>query len=140
MKLTDFLFRHVLIILLIRSRIGRPIFITLVFGFQFIGSEVNSAFDKKEVGASSFALGNAVVAIDEYIFAVYYNPAAIPKSTPFRMAFTFQNYFGIADLNEVDLTTHFSLAGRPFSIAVNRFGSHLGRPAEGPTATDEEGS
>jgi hypothetical protein len=85
--------------------------------------EIRGAFEKKEVGASSFALGNAAVAIDHYLFALYYNPAALSKDVKFQIAFSLQNYFGIGGLNTVDLTTNFSLAGYPASFAINRFGN-----------------
>jgi len=85
--------------------------------------EVNGAFEKKEVGASSFALGNAAVGIDQYLFALYYNPAALPTEHKFQMAFSYQNYFGIGELNAVDLMIIFNLAGHPFSFAINRFGN-----------------
>ena len=83
----------------------------------------NGAFEKKEVGASSFALGNAAVAIENNMFAIYYNPAALVSFEPMRIAFTFQNFYGISDLNALDLTTCFSLSDHPFSIALNRFGN-----------------
>jgi hypothetical protein len=95
----------------------------LIAGSLFIITDTRAAFEKKEVGASSFAIGNAAVAIDDFIYAVYYNPAALSFSDKIQAAFTVQNYFGINDLNSIDLTTRFSVAGHPFSIAINRFGN-----------------
>lgn len=97
----------------------------IIIGINSLTQEVKGAFEKKEVGASSFAIGNAAVAIDQYSFAVYYNPAAISTKEIFQTSFSFQNYFGISDLNSVDLTTNFKLASQPFSIALNRFGNKL---------------
>ena len=84
---------------------------------------IKAAFEKREVGAASFALGNATVALDHYLFASYYNPAALSKEKKFQIAFSLQNYFGIAGLNTIDLTTNFNLAQHPISLAINRFGN-----------------
>jgi len=119
---TDFLFSCDLFKLFYSCQPGRMICTLLVVGFNFFGPEVHSAFEKKDVGASSFALGNAAVAIDEFPFALYYNPAALSASKKYRMAFTVHNYFGISNLNEIDLTTCFNFAEHPFSVAINRFG------------------
>jgi hypothetical protein len=83
---------------------------------------VHSAFEKKDVGATSFALGNAVVALENNMFAIYYNPAALINSEHTRFALTAQNFYGISDLNAFDFTTCFPLADHPFSIALNGFG------------------
>lgn len=101
------------------------VYIIIFIGFNFYIPEVKSAFEKKEVGASSFAIGNAAVAIDEYLFALYYNPAALSAPEKFQIAFSLQNYFGIGELNAVDMTTNFTLAGHPLSFAINRFGNRI---------------
>jgi hypothetical protein len=90
---------------------------------MFYISEAKAAFEKKEVGASSFAVGNAVVAIDDYFFAVYYNPAAIVSAEKFQIAFSFQNHFGIGEINTIDICSNFTVAGHPFSLAINRYGN-----------------
>jgi hypothetical protein len=91
--------------------------------FSCFAPEVKGAFEKKEVGAASFALGNAAVGIDKYLFALYYNPAALPTEHDFNTVFSYQNYFGIGELSAVDLMINFKLAGHPFSFAINRFGN-----------------
>jgi hypothetical protein len=103
-------------------RCCRTIYSIIFLGFCIYCPQLYGAFEKKDAGASSFSLGNAAVAIDEFLFALYYNPAAISTSKGYQMAFTVQNYFGVSDLNEVDLTTCFSFAGHPISFAINRFG------------------
>lgn len=103
----------------------KTIYFIIFFGIIIAAPEVYSAFEKKEVGASSCALGNAVVAIDGFLFALYYNPAALSPSENIRMAFTIQNYFDINDLHSVDLTTCFSFGQYPFSLAINRFGDRI---------------
>ena len=106
-------------------KICNLIFFIVFTGSIFENSRVHGAFEKREVGASSFAIGNAAVAIDGFLFALYYNPAALSPSENIRAAFTIQNYFGINDLQSVDLTTCFNLGGNPFSLAVNKFGNEL---------------
>jgi len=104
----------------------RPVCKTIIYiiliGYLFCCPVAKGAFEKKEVGASSFAIGNAAVAIENNMFAIYYNPAALVPSEPSRIAFTFQNFYGISDLNAMDLSSCFSLADHPFSIAFNSFG------------------
>ncbi len=103
-------------------QVSKTIINSVFIGHLFCCLLANGAFEKKEVGASSFAIGNAAVAIENNLFAIYYNPAALGQSEPTRIAFTFQNFYGISDLNAMDLTTSFSLADHPFSIALNSFG------------------
>jgi hypothetical protein len=121
-RLTGFQLGSDLIKLLFNKWIFRAIIGTIIFKFIIYCPDVRSAFEKKEVGASSFAMGNAAVAIHDYLFAIYYNPAALLPSDKVQSAFTVQNFYGISNLNSVDLTTRFSVAHYPFSIAVNRFG------------------
>ena len=104
-----------------RSNTIRYFIILIVFNCCVL--EVKGAFEKKEVGASSFAIGNAAVGIDQYLFALYYNPAALSDDIKFQTAFSYQNYFGLGDLNAVDLTINFKMGGHPFSFAINRFGN-----------------
>ncbi len=68
------------------------VYVIIFIGLNFYIPEVKSAFEKKEAGASSFAIGNAAVAIDEYLFALYYNPAALSAPEKFQIAFSLQNY------------------------------------------------
>ena len=118
-----FLFSLDFIKLLNRFRSNLHLYSIIIIGFICCIPDVKGAFDKKEVGASSFALGNAVVAIDQYLFALYYNPAALSTEGKFQTAFSIQNYFGIGDLNAIDIMINFSLFKHPFSFAINRFGN-----------------
>ena len=123
LQISEFLFLTVFIKLIHWFK-----FYSLVYGIIIMGlicdcRELKSAFEKREVGAASFALGNATVALDQYLFASYYNPAALPTEKKFQMAFSLQNYFGIGGLNAIDLTTNFNLAQNPVSLAINRFGN-----------------
>jgi hypothetical protein len=122
MRLISFLFGFLFFKLFVSRWICRTIISLILIGCIFYCPDARAAFEKKEVGASSFAMGNAVVAIDDFLFALYYNPAALSPSEKIETAFTVQNYHGISNLNSVDLTARFSLAGHPFSIAINRFG------------------
>lgn len=97
----------------------------LIAGHLLCCPDLKGAFEKKEVGASSFAIGNAAVAIDDYLFAIYYNPAALSSSKNYQAAFTYQNFFGLRDLSSIDVTTQFSMADHPFSIALNQFGNPI---------------
>ena len=56
------------------------------------------AFEKIESGAASIAMGNALVALKQFPFALYYNPAALPLSGDFQIVFTYHNLYGFSDL------------------------------------------
>ena len=82
----------------------------------------SGAFEKLETGAASIAMGNAMVAVQNNSHAIYYNPASISVSGKMQVAFTYQNFYEIGELNQVDITTNFLLGGHAFSAAVNRYG------------------
>jgi hypothetical protein len=124
-RLQNFLFVSDFFKLFPGWRIYKTILSLVLIYYGIFCPEVKSAFEKKDVGASSFAIGNAAVAIDGFIFALYYNPAALSTSEKIHTAFTIQNFFGVGDLNSVDLITRFNLADYPFSLAINRFGNQL---------------
>jgi len=123
LRSSDFYFSLNLLKFLITFRSYTIMHFLILIVFNCLVMELKGAFDKKEVGASSFALGNAAVGIDHYLFAIYYNPAALSTEFPFQTAFSYQNFFGIGELNAVDLMINFKLSGHPFSFAINRFGN-----------------
>jgi hypothetical protein len=106
-----------------RRQVSKTIINSVFIVHIFYCLLAHGAFEKKEVGAASFATGNATVALEDNMFAIYYNPAALAASEHTRIAFTIQNFYGISDLNALDLTTCFSLVDHPFSISLNRFGN-----------------
>jgi len=122
-RMRNFLFSMDFLKLSIVFRSFKVISIIAFLGLNSYNPEVKAAFEKQNVGASSFAIGNAAVAIDAYFFALYYNPAAMVTAERFQVAFTFQNYFGIGEINTVDICSNFTVAGYPFSLAINRFGN-----------------
>ena len=84
-----------------------------------------AAFEKNEVGAQPLALGNACAALAASPFALYYNPANIQYIASFQFAFSYQNYYGIPEINQINLIANHHLKEWPLSLGVNRFGNNL---------------
>jgi hypothetical protein len=81
-----------------------------------------SAFDKVESGALPVSMGNAIVAMTNHPFAVYYNPAALFAGEKFEIALTHQLLFGIKDLSQTDIVINYLISGHPFSFAMSQYG------------------
>ena len=97
----------------------------IFFIITFFPVYIYSAFEKIEVGAESQALGNACVALVGSPYALYYNPANINQDKGFQCAFSYQNFYGIPDINLMNMTTNFMFKKIPFSFGINRFGNNL---------------
>ncbi|MCK5034241.1 MAG: hypothetical protein KAS18_11420 [Calditrichia bacterium] len=83
----------------------------------------STAFEKSEIGAAQIAMGNAGVAVFYSPHIVYYNPALLFLSDNLQIVMTYQNYYGLHDLNEIDISSSFPLGDFGFSLALNRFGN-----------------
>jgi hypothetical protein len=81
------------------------------------------AFEKVESGAASIAMGNALVALKQFPFALYYNPAALPSSGDIQIVFTYHNLYGFSDLNQVNVLSNFQIGRYPFAMAIDRLGN-----------------
>jgi hypothetical protein len=98
------------------------IFLMIIF---VVHSPISSfgAFEKIEAGAASIAMGNALVALEHFPFALYYNPAALPVLENFQVVFTYHNLYGFSDLNQVNVLSNFQIGTYPFAIAIDRLGN-----------------
>ncbi len=83
------------------------------------------AFEKIEAGAASIAMGNALVALKPFPFALYYNPAALSVSENFQFVFTYHNLYGFSDLNQVNILSNLQIGRYPFAIAIDRLGNRF---------------
>lgn len=83
------------------------------------------AFEKIEAGAASIAMGNALVALKQFPFALYYNPAALSVSENFQFVFTYHNLYGFSDLNQVNVLSNLQIGRYPFAIAIDRLGNRF---------------
>jgi hypothetical protein len=99
----------------------KQIIILIFFGPAFL----YAAFENIEVGAQPLALGNACTALVESPFALYYNPANIHHISSFQFAFSYQNYYGIPEINQLNLIANGHIKEWPLSLGVNRFGNNL---------------
>lgn len=114
----------------VKCRLPLPWMILLIFSIFQIPESTMPAFNKKETGAIAIAMGQAVVAINEFPMAIYYNPAALHRFGHANIILTYQNYYGLRELNEVDALINFSIAGNGLSVALNRFGNNLYRETQ----------
>jgi hypothetical protein len=84
------------------------------------------AFDRMEAGAGPLAMGKACVAMQNLPFAIYYNPANISDNN-LQLSLDYQNYYGIKDLNRVNLVFNLPIKRIPTSFAVSSFGNTIYR-------------
>ena len=84
-----------------------------------------AAFEKKDVGAACAAMGNSTVAIPHFKSALYQNPSSLSIDNHISLMFSYQNFYGISDINEIDILFECQLFQHPFAFAVNRFGNQI---------------
>ena len=102
----------------------RPVILAayMVFVIYIDGS---AAFEKSEIGPAQIAMGNAGVAVFYSPHIIYYNPALLYLSENLQLVLTYQNYYGLSDLNEIDISSSFPLGDFGFSVALNRYGNNI---------------
>ncbi len=99
-------------------------FYFLLMGFLVcFNTNAISAFEKMEAGALPNSMGNAIVALIGSPYAIYYNPAVLSDSIKIDIILSYQILYEIKDLSQADIIINFSIAKRPFSIALNQFGN-----------------
>ena len=120
-------FNFVMIFIPFLSKLREPLSRKFVLILLIAGliPNLKAAFEKKDVGAVSIALGNATVAIDTFKTALYQNPACLSGNKFCRLMFSYQNYYGLADINEIDISVEWQLFQHPIAFAFNRFGNHI---------------
>jgi len=70
-------------------------------------------------------MGNAGVAVFYGPHIIYYNPSLLYLSEKLQLVLTYQNYYGLSDLNEIDISSSFPLGEFGFSLALNRYGNKI---------------
>jgi hypothetical protein len=86
---------------------------------------IYAAFEKSEAGAEPLALGNACVALQGSPYALYYNPANIHDIPSLQFAFSYQTFYGITEINQLNLIANYQIKKLPLSLGINRFGNNL---------------
>ena len=76
-----------------------------------------AAFEKSEIGAAQIAMGNAGVAVYYRPHLIYYNPALLYRADNLQLVMSYQNYYGITDLNGIDFSCSFLVGGCGVSCA-----------------------
>ena len=78
-------------------------------------------------------MGKACVAIRDLPHAIYYNPANL-SGNKIQVSLDYQNYYGIKDLNQVNLVLNLPTNRIPASFGVSSFGNNLYRELQLITA------
>jgi hypothetical protein len=94
--------------------------------FLLLISLLNAAFEKMEAGAGPLAMGKACVAIQDLPYAIFYNPANIPVEA-IQFSLDYQNFYGIKELNQVNLVINMPIRKIPAAFGVSSFGNNLYR-------------
>jgi hypothetical protein len=103
----------------------RLVFIpVLLYLYCFRLPDAQAAFDKLEMGAEPLAMGNAIVALRDSPYSIYYNPAAIGCPGAIGIALSYQSFYALKGISQTDLILNFFAAGQPFALAINRFGNN----------------
>jgi hypothetical protein len=84
-----------------------------------------AAFEKVESGAFSVSMGNALVAVPSTINAVFYNPAALDTFSNITAGLSFRNFYGLPEVQQVDLAVNFPLFGQPVAMGINSYGNSV---------------
>lgn len=72
------------------------------------------------------AMGKACVAIKDLPLALYYNPANI-SADKMSISLDYQNFFGIRNLNQVNLVLNVPFHPSPFACGISSYGNNLYR-------------
>ena len=87
------------------------------------GQDVQAAFEPRPLGAWQRALGNAGLASVYSGFAAYNNPALLAGGGGPAVSLLYQNFFGLADLNQIALSVAAPLYGLDMGLDVLRLGN-----------------
>lgn len=85
-------------------------------------NSLNAAFEPKGVGTNYVAVGSAGRAGSDNSFSVFLNPAKIGNDTSTRINLFYRNYYGIKNLDQIDLEFQFMAFNIPLGIGVGHYG------------------
>lgn len=100
----------------------RTIYLSLFIVLLML-TDSQSAFEQTVSSAYSVGMGNAMVATADFPQALYHNPANLPAGNRIETIVSYQNYYQVPGLGQVDVTFCFPLASFPLGIALNRYGN-----------------
>jgi len=93
--------------------------------FLFIGFSLFGSFEKNETGAREQSLGNAIVALNNTPFALFYNPANIQSSASFNVYTSYRNFYGLPGIYQADILANISVYDIGSAFAVSKYGNDL---------------
>lgn len=106
----------------------RILFILIIcFGFY---SESIASFEHKDQGSDNVASGSCGIASSNAAFAVFNNPAKIGLSDNPEINLFYSNYYGLKDINQMSLASHFNIFDLPLGLGISTFGNKLYRETE----------
>ncbi|MBN1406903.1 MAG: hypothetical protein JW956_03900 [Calditrichaceae bacterium] len=103
--------------------------ILLITGLFFY-SESIASFEHKDQGSENVASGSCGIASCNNAFAIFINPAKIGLSGNPAVNLFYRNYYGLKDINQMSLASHFSIFKMPLGLGISTFGNKLYRETE----------
>lgn len=111
--------------------------VLLITGFFFY-SESIASFEHKDQGSENIASGSSGIASYNDAFAVFNNSAKIGFSGNPAINLFYCNYYGLKDINQMSLASHFSIFNLPLGLGISTFGNKLYRETELRTGVNLE--
>lgn len=97
----------------------------LILYFFVFTSLLFSSFERKEAGAREQSLGNAIVALNNSIYAIYYNPANIYSENKYVISTSYRNFYSLPGIYQADIVLNIPSFGLNSAFAASKFGNHL---------------
>jgi hypothetical protein len=112
--------------------------IVLLIASALFCSESIASFEHKDQGSENIASGSSGIASYNDAFAVFNNPAKIGVSGNSKINLFYCNYYGLKDINQMSLASHFSIFNLPLGLGISTFGNKLYRETELRTGVNFE--
>ncbi len=93
-------------------------------------SELLASFEHKDQGSAYIAAGSCGIAAYNNAFAIFNNPANIGVSGNADINLFYRNFYGLKDINQISLASHFHIHRLPMGLGISTFGNKLYRETE----------
>jgi hypothetical protein len=105
-----------------------PKFVLMLF-FIFC-SESIASFEHKDQGSEYIAAGSCGIASFNDAFAIFNNPAKIGMSDNAVINLFYRNFYGLKEINQISLASHFHIFSLPLGLGISTFGNKLYKETE----------
>lgn len=106
----------------------RPIYLLIICFLCYI--ESLASFEHKDQGSAYIAAGSCGIASYNNAFAIFNNPAKIGMSGNADINLFYRNFYGLKDINQISLASHFHIYKLPLGLGIGTFGNKLYRETE----------